>query len=173
MLKSQQFNCSSLVVQLCDLVTTYYSTTRTILVYPTIIYIIIIIESVTIIDSDLPLNLSDDHVIKYLEESFPHVIMRTDAIMTRLPSRDKNLTQYFTGDRLVYVKGWFHPVLPETGTISGIRCKLWYTNQAIQCKRCNSDEHRTVDTNKCEAFQPVPNTAVFKSGEDPLSNLYI
>ena len=55
-----------------------------------------------IIIRDLPLDLPGGHVIKYLEETFPPRIMRSDTIMTRLPSRENNLTQYFTSDILTY-----------------------------------------------------------------------
>ena len=68
--------------------------------------------------------------------------------MTRLPSPANNRTQYFTGDRFVYVKEGFHPVLSMTGVTSSILCKICHTNQVMQCKRCNSNDHRTVDTHK-------------------------
>ena len=70
-------------------------------------------------------------------------------------------------------KFFFYPVLPKLSVISGAHCKIWHTNQAIHCKRCNSDEHRTVDYNKCEAYDAHPSTTVFKFDEDPRSNFFL
>ena len=72
-----------------------------------------------------------------------------------------------------YTPKFFYPVLPKLSVISGAHCKIWHTNPAIHCKRCNSDEHRTVDLNKCEAYDAHPSTAVFKFDEDPRSNFFL
>ena len=68
---------------------------------------------------------------------------------------------------------FFYPVLPKLSVISGAHCTIWHTNQAIHCKRCNSDEYRTVDFNKCEAYDAHPSTTVFKFDEDPRPNILL
>ena len=41
------------------------------------------------------------------------------------------------------------------------------------CTRCETDEHRTIDSAKCETFQDQPKSIVFKSDDDPKSNFYV
>ena len=46
-------------------------------------------------------------------------------------------------------------------------------HRTIDCAKCETDEHRTIDCAKCETFQDPPGSIVFKSDDDPMSNLYV
>ena len=131
------------------------------------------IPSEKIVIRELPCDIENKDVIAYIEQNFPHVIIRSGVILTRIPSRENNLTQYYNGDRVIYAKQGFYPVLPKYGQINGINCKIWHTNQEMFCTRCETDEHRTIDSSKCEIFQDRPGSIVFKSDEDPKSNFYV
>ena len=37
----------------------------------------------------------------------------------------------YNGDRVIYVKQGFFPVLPKYGQINGANCKIWHTNQEM------------------------------------------
>ena len=126
-----------------------------------------------IVIRDLPLDMAGDNITNYLENEFPHIIIRSDPILDRIPSRSNNLTHFYSGDRIIYAKAGFFPVLPKQAKIDGVPCKIWHMNQDMHCKRCDSHEHRTVDTHTCEAYSETPNTDVFKHDNDPRSNFYI
>ena len=130
------------------------------------------VPSEKIVFRDLPLDFPGDDVIKHLEDNYPHIVIRSDVIRSRIPSRDNNLTSFYNGDRIIYVKEGFFPVLPEDTSISGAPCKVWHPNQKIFCERCCDETHRTFDTNKCDSFCATPNSVVFKFNNDPLSNFY-
>ena len=119
---------------------------------------------------ELPCDIENKDVIAYIEKTFPHVIIRSGVILTRIPSRKNNLTQYYNGDRVIYAKQGFYPVLPKYGQINGINCKIWHTHQEMFCTRCETDEYRTIDSAKCETFKDRPGSIVFKSDDDPKSN---
>lgn len=125
-----------------------------------------------IVFKDLPMHLSGTDVIKHLEENYPHIVIRSEAILSRIPSRNNNLSKFYNGDRIVYAKEGFFPVLPKETNISGAPCKIWHPNQNIFCERCTSDTHRTFDTQKCGSYSSDPGTVVFKHDNDPLSNYY-
>ena len=121
---------------------------------------------------DLPMDMPSDEIIKFFEDNYPYIIIRSEAIRSRIPSRTNNLTTFYNGDRVVYVKEGFFPVLPREVIISGVPCKIWHPHQELYCKRCDDDSHRTIDTHKCPAFEHSPESTVFKFDDDPRSNYY-
>ena len=64
-------------------------------------------------------------------------------------------------------------MLPKNGIIKGMLCKFWHANQNIICKRCGSDDHRTVDTDKCKSYVSEPSSSVFISDTDPRSIFFV
>ena len=60
-----------------------------------------------IVIRDLPLDMPGDDVINFIEHNFPHIILRSGAIMERLPSRENN------DDRVVYAKVFFTQYYPN------------------------------------------------------------
>ena len=123
---------------------------------------------------ELPCDIENKDVIAYIEQNFPHVIIRSGVILTRtrIPSRENHLTPYYKGDRVIYAKHGSYPVLPKYGQINGVNCKIRHTHQEMFCTRCETDEHRTIDSEKCESFQDRPGLVIFKSDADPKSNFY-
>ena len=130
------------------------------------------IPSEKLIIKDLPLDLPNEDILEFLEKQHPHIIVRSNVILARVPSRDNNLTHFYSGDRVIYVKQGFFPVLPKQAQINGIPCKIWHKNQEIVCKRCGSDRHRGIDSKKCDAYETNPNIEGFREDEHPCSNFY-
>ena len=65
------------------------------------------VPSEKIVFKDLPLDMPNEEILKFLETEHPHIIIRSNVILARVPSRDNNLTQFLSGDRVVYVKQGF------------------------------------------------------------------
>ena len=131
------------------------------------------VPSEKIVFKDLPLDMPNEEILNFLEKEHPHILIRSNVIFARVPSRDNNLTQFLSGDRVVYVKQGFFPVLPKNAQINSEPCKIWHKNQEIICKRCGSDRHRGIDNDKCEAYDENPNIEGFRDDNHPCSNFYV
>ena len=70
---------------------------------------------------------------------------------------------------MVDAKEGFSPVLPKNEIIKDMPCKFWHANQNIICKKCGSDDHRTVDTDKCKSYVSEPSSLVLIADSDPRS----
>ena len=57
-----------------------------------------------IIIKDLPPHIPSDDIIEFHEQKHPHILTRSGAILARIPSRTNTLTEYYSGDRVVYAK---------------------------------------------------------------------
>ena len=121
---------------------------------------------------NLPIHIPNEVIMNFFEHNYPHVVTRSNVIMARIPAPGNTLSPYFSGDRIIYAKEGFWPVLPKLLRIDGEPCKLWHKNQEIHCKRCESHEHRTIDYDNCPLYVQNPDSYVFKSNDDPLSNFY-
>ena len=120
-----------------------------------------------------PENVSNEEIMSFLDTKHPHVVPRSNVILGRIPSRDnRHLSAFYNGDRIVYVKGDFHPVLPTSATVSGDACKIWHINQKLICKRCNSDTHRTTEVKQCDAYDASSTNGPFRVTNNHLSNFF-
>ena len=156
-------------IDVTDSVLSYYNSENFYPVFATLI----LFANEKIIIKDLPPHIPSDDIIEFLEQKHPHILTRSGAILARIPSRTNTLTEYYSGDRVVYAKEGFFPVLPINGIIKGMPCKFWHANQNIICKICGSDDHRTVDTDKCKSYVSEPSSSVFISDTDPRSNFFV
>ena len=87
--------------------------------------------------------------------------MKTDAIHGRIRDEKSNiLTQFLSGDRFVYVKGNFSPVLPSLANLNSSKCRIFHTSPKNACMRCR---HLTTDTERCEAYSNGLNVIIVKS----------
>ena len=94
----------------------------------------------------------------FLDTNHPHVVPRSNVILGCIPLwHNQNLSAFYNGERIIYVKGAFHPVLPTSATISGHACKIWHTNQ----KKI-----------KCNAYDASSTNELFCDKNNPLSNFY-
>ena len=125
-----------------------------------------------IVIRDLPIHMPNKDIMDYFDHHHPHIVIRSGVILARIPAPDNMLGPFFSGDRIIYAKQGFYPVLPKELSMNGESCKIWHANQEILCKRCNKKTHRTIDYEGCAAYHPNPNSVVFKHDDDPLSNFF-
>ena len=88
------------------------------------------------------------HIKNYLRTQ-PQIRIRSDVITGKIRNANNELTEFLNGDRYVYVEAGFSPDLEQEATINGHTCRIWHSNQAMKCKRCSEDDHRTTDADKC------------------------
>ena len=125
-----------------------------------------------IILKDLPLDMSNDDILDFFEKNYPHIIVRSNVIMSRVPSRSNNLTHFYSGDRMIYARQGFLPALPKQVQIQGEPCKIWHKYQQMLCTRCGSAEHRDIDFVKCDSYEKKTNSDTFRDDTHPCSNFY-
>ena len=123
-----------------------------------------------IVFKDIPIDVSDEDVIQYFQ-NHPGIVVKTAVIHGQI-RYDKNniLTQFLTGDRFVYVKGNFSPVLPSLANLNSTKCRIFHTSQKNVCMRCRHLNHLTTDTERCEAYSNDLNVIIVKSPKYPMSN---
>ena len=109
------------------------------------------IPSEKIIFRDVPFDCNNSHIMNYLRTQ-PQIRIRSDVITDKIRNANNELTEFLNGDRYVYVEAGFSPVLEQEATINGHTCGIWHTNQAMKCKQCCGDDHRTTDADKCPAY---------------------
>ena len=88
---------------------------------------------------------------------------KTGIIAGRLRDKNNKLTQYLSGDRIVYVKGNFSPVLHTFANINNNKCKIWHQSQQMACQRCRRLGHHTSETDKCDAYIEDPEIITIRS----------
>ena len=124
-----------------------------------------------IIFRDLPIDASDDYILDYLDAQ-SGIKVKSTVIHAKLRDSHNNLTRYYSGERFVYVKGNFSPVLNPIAMISNYKCQVWHKSQADACERCRGLDHNTSDISSCKAFSENPDVITIKSPKFVLSNYY-
>ena len=122
---------------------------------------------------DIPIDVSDKDIMDYLK-SHNGIVIKSGVIHGRIRD-DKNnvLTQFLSGDRFVFVKGNFSPVLPSSANLNSNRCRIWHISQKHACMRCRHTSHTTAETEKCEAFTANDQgVVIIKSPKYPMCNYY-
>ena len=104
----------------------------------------------------------------------PQIHIRSDVITGKIRNANNELTEFLNGDRYVYVEAGFSPVLEQETTINGHTCRIWHSNQAMKCKRCSGDNHRTTDAVECPAYIDEPeDVIIFWESKHVFSNFYM
>ena len=86
---------------------------------------------------------------------------------------DKNeLSQYYSGEKIVYVKGNFTPALPNFADLGDYRVRVWHATQIDACQRCRHLGHNHLETDQCDAFLHSDDVIAFKSPNYVLCNFY-
>ena len=117
------------------------------------------------------LDLKDECILQYLNNQ-EGMTVKTGVIAGRLRDKNNNLTQYLSGDRIVYVKGNFSPVLHTVATINNNKCKIWHQSQKLACQRCRCLGHHTSEMDKCDAYVEDPDVITIRSPQYVLCNYY-
>ena len=131
------------------------------------------IPSEKIIFLDVPFDCNNSHIMNYLRTQ-PQIRIRSDVITGKIRNANNELTEFLNGDRYVYVEAGFSPVLEQETTINGHTCRIWHSNQAMKCKRCSGDNHRTTDAVECPAYIDEPeDVIIFWESKHVFSNFYM
>ena len=94
-----------------------------------------------IIFNDISIDVSDEHIIHYLH-NHPRIVVETDVIHGIIRDEKNNiLTQFLSGDRFVYVKGNFSPVLHSLANLYSSKRIIFHTSQKDACMRCRHRNH--------------------------------
>ena len=121
---------------------------------------------------DIPIDVSDEDIINYLR-NHPGIVLKTDVIHGIIRDEKNNvLTQLLSGDRCVYVKGNFSPVLHSHANLNSSNCRILHTSQKNACMRCRHRNHLTTDIEHCEAYSNDLNVLIVKSPKYPMSNYF-
>ena len=130
------------------------------------------VPSEKILIKDLPLYVDDDTIIEFLN-SIPGMAVRSRVISAHIRDRHNKQTRFLSGDRIVYVKGGFSPVFPESVTIDGHQCRIKHPAQGDACQRCHYLGHDLTETDLCSAYNvDHENVITIKSPKFPLCNYY-
>ena len=97
----------------------------------------------------IPLSVNDNKIIEFLNEQ-PGIVVKSGVIAARIRDSNNKITSFYNGDRFVYVKGLFTPVLHNTGLVDHNKCRIWHQSQERACLRCRNTDH--TDTAKCGAY---------------------
>ena len=122
---------------------------------------------------DVPFGCSDEHIMKYVR-SQSQLSIRSPVISGKIRDTKNQLTDFLNGDRYVYVEAGFSPALDTEAVIDGCKCRVWHPNQALKCRRCGKEGHRTTDNDKCSAFIDEPDDVItFWEAKHVFSNFYM
>ena len=125
-----------------------------------------------ILFKDLPLHVRDSEILEFLHGQ-PGVSVRSKIISSRIRDSDNKLSPFYSGDRFVYVKGNFSPVLHTSAMVNFNKCRVFHKSQEKACDRCKQSSHTTAETEKCEAFyNDSQNIIAFRSPKNVLCNYY-
>ena len=73
-------------------------------------------------------------------------MIKTGVIAGRLHDKNSKLTQYLSGDLIVYAKGNFSSVLHIFANINNNKCKIWHRSQNLAFQWCRCLGHHTLET---------------------------
>ena len=90
----------------------------------------------------------------------------------KIRNERNELTNYYSGERIVYVKGDFSPVLPMHTDIGTHKIRVWHSAQYDACKRCRHIDHGYLETDKCNAYLHDDDVIAFRSPNYVLCNFY-
>ena len=122
-----------------------------------------------IVFRDVPFQLKDDQILNFLKNQ-KGIIVKSGVIAGRLRDKNNKFTHYLSGDRIVYVKGKFSPVLPNFAHIDFTKCKIWHPSQDTACQRCRCLGHHTSEVSKCDAYTEDSDVITIRSPQYILCN---
>lgn len=126
-----------------------------------------------IIFKDVPWNMDDRDIMSFLNKQEGITVASRDVMFSRIRDESGKLTQFYSGDRFVYVHGKFSPVLPEYVDINSHQCRVWHRSQADACGRCRKLGHHVMQTDRCPAYVEQQNIEPIRSPAHPMSNFFM
>ena len=125
-----------------------------------------------ILSRDLPFSVTNDAILNYLNKQ-PGIAVKSSVIAAKIRDENNELTQYYSGDRFVFVKGNFSPALPSNGLVDYHKCRIWHKSQEKACFRCRNFGHSSVDYESCPAYTSDTNIIMIRSAKYVLCNFYM
>ena len=119
----------------------------------------------------LPFWVTDDDILMYVR-SLPGVIVKSGVISARLRDTNNKLTNFFSGDRFVFVKGKLTHAFHSHAIIRNAKCRIWHKSQEVACKRCRRLGHTYSNTEACKAYKHGDDVINIRSPKSVLSNFY-
>ena len=121
---------------------------------------------------DLPFQVRDEDILDYLY-SRPDIQIKTKhVLMARMRNEQRELTQYYSGDRFIYIKAGCQRVLPSIADIGKHKCRIIHPSQQKACRRCLYTGHSMHDFEMCNAYQSNNEIITIRSPNNVLCNLY-
>ena len=125
-----------------------------------------------IILSELPFWVRDQEIIDLLSQH-PGIIVKSGVIVSRHRDEHNRLTEYYSGDRFVFVDGKMPTALHSTARIDYNHCKIYHKLQENVCRRCRNVGHLASDLSKCPAYIEDNDGLTIRSPNCIYSNYYI
>ena len=124
-----------------------------------------------IVFRNVPPSIHNNTLLQFLNDQ-PGVIIKSKVVSGKIRNERNELTNYYSGERIVYVKGDFSPVLPMYTDIGTHKIRVWHSAQYDACKRCRHIDHGYLETDKCNAYLHDDDVIVFRSPNYVLCNFY-
>lgn len=123
-----------------------------------------------IIIRDLPLSVSNEEILKLLNEK--KVGYFGGIKYGKFRNRSNELTDFRNGDRFIYAKGPVVPVLPRHEIINGMKVRIFHDGQfKPHCAICKTPDHQLGDQN-CPVNNQGLEIIPFRSQNSVYSNFY-
>ena len=82
-------------------------------------------------------------------------------------------SDFFTGDRYIFVQGEFTPPLPKSIQLGDYQCRVWHASQNSKCLRCRMESHSTTQVEMCPAYASSQSDVIpFKNPKNVLTNFF-
>ena len=124
-----------------------------------------------IVFRNIPPSIHNNTLLQFLDDQ-PGVIIKSKVVSGKIRNERNELTNYYSGERIVYVKGDFSPVLPMYTDIGTHKIRVWHSAQYDACKRCRHIDHGYLETDKCNAYLHDDDVIAFRSPNYVLCNFY-
>ena len=124
-----------------------------------------------IVFRNVPPSIHNNTFLQFLDDQ-PGVIIKSKVVSGKIRNERNELTNYYSGERIVYVKGDFSPVLPMYTDIGTHKIRVWHSAQYDACKRCRHIDHGYLETDKCNAYLHDDDVIAFRSPNYVLCNFY-
>ena len=124
-----------------------------------------------IVFRNVPPSIHNNTLLQFLDDQ-PGVIIKSKVVSGKIRNERNELTNYYSGERIVYVRGDFSPVLPMYTDIGTHKIRVWHSAQYDACKRCRHIDHGYLETDKCNAYLHDDDVIAFRSPNYVLCNFY-
>ena len=113
-------------------------------------------------------DLKNEAILQYLNDK-EGIIKRSDIIWSKSRREDNSLSEYYNGNRHVYLEEGFEP-FPKQIMLGQKKIFISHKSQEKYCNRCKGNGHMTKNIHDCPAYTEENQCILFNNGV--LSNMY-